>query len=248
MGPVADTLADKRLEKKGTVMTNPPQQPWNQGGNTGPQHPQQWGGQGAGQPSQQWGGQQNPQGGASQWGAPAQPYGPQGGQQWNGAAPKKSNAKLWIGLGVGAALLLVLIVVLVLVLGGGGKYAGKERPDLPDDFGGWSKGDRSDVYKKGPKVLMVSEQDIEEDEQDLKKAMEDSGEDVDLEDVEIEKPSKGVECATTEVQGMEVTVCAIFYEDEKGFVVAGMPGEFFGGEQPTEKEVHDAAVALSKVD
>lgn len=210
-------------------MSNPPQPPWNAGSNTGPSQP-------SGPQGQPWGGPQS------------QPSGPQG-QPWGGQpmgapAPKKSKTGLWIAIAGGAVLVVIVAVVLVMTLGGG--VAGKERPSLPDEFDGWKVGNHG-VYEKDGMYLAVSEQDIAEDERDLKKAMDEAKMDIDVEKVKIDKPGTGIECATVEIEKIETTACAIFYGDEKGFVLAGMPGDFMGGKSMEPKQVHEAAKALAKV-
>ena len=250
-------------------MSYPPQQPWNQGGNSNPQQPQQWGGQPTGQPSapqwggqpaspasgqqwgsqpggqpspQQWGGRQAPQGGSQQWSN--QP------QQWGGPAPQKSKNGLWIGIAVGAVLLIAIIVTLVLLLGGG-KYAGKERPDLPSEFGGWSKTDDGEglgisignVYEKDGKQVLVDEFDFKLDDDGEPDII--RNEEFDESKFEEAKPAQGVHCYTGEQDGIKGTACAVIYEDEKGFSVLGFDTGT-GGKAPSKSEVENAAVELSK--
>ena len=250
-------------------MSYPPQQPWNQGGNNNPQQPHQWGGQPAspapgqqwgsrpggqpspqqwgsqpgGQPSpQQWGGQQAPQGGPQQWGN--QP------QQWGGPAPQKSKNVLWIGIGVGAVLLIAIIITLVLVLGGG-KYAGKERPSLPEEFGGWSKvkNDQGlgisigNMYEKGGKQVLVDEFDFELDDDGEPEVIQ--NEKIDKAKFEESKPAQGVVCYTAEHEGVKGTACAVIYEDEKGFSVLGFDSGM-GNNAASKAEVENAAAELAK--
>ena len=214
------------------------------GGQPGGQpSPQQWGSQPGGQPSpQQWGGQQAPQGGPQQWGN--QP------QQWGGPAPQKSKNVLWIGIGIGAVLLIAIIITLVLVLGGG-KYAGKERPSLPSEFGGWSKTDDGEglgisignVYEKDGKQVLVDEFDFKLDddgEPDIIRS-----EEFDESKFEETKPAQGVYCYTGEQDDIKGTACAVIYEDEKGFSILGFDTGT-GGKVPSKAEVENAAVELSK--
>lgn len=256
-------------------MSHPPQQPWNQGGGSNPQQPQQWGNQPTGQPSaSQWGGQQTPQGSGQQWGArpggqpSPQQWGsqqpPQGNQQqwgssqpqqwnggqWGGSAPKKSKTGLWVGIGIGAVLLIALIVALVLLLGGG-KYAGKERPSLPDEFGGWSKvkNDQGlgisigNMYEKGGKQVLVDEFDFELDDDGEPEVIQ--NEKIDKAKFEESKPAQGVVCYTGEHEGVKGTACAVIYEDEKGFSVLGFDSGM-GNNAASKSEVENAAAELAK--
>ncbi|WP_297750110.1 hypothetical protein [uncultured Tessaracoccus sp.] len=255
-------------------MSYPPQQPWNQGGNNYPQQPQQWGGQPTGQPSapqwggqptapasgqqwggqpggqpspQQWGGPQAPQGGPQQWGQQPQQW---NSQQWGKPAPQKSKTGLWIGIGVGAVLLIAIIITLVLVLGGG-KYAGKERPSLPSEFGGWSKTDDGEglgisignVYEKDDKQVLVDEFDFKLDDDGEPDVIQD--ENFDEAKFEETKPAKGVVCYSGEHEGVKGTACAVMYEDKKGFsVVAFDAGS--GSGAASKADVEQAATELSK--
>lgn len=243
-------------------MSHPPQQPWNQGGSNNPQQPQRWGSQPTGQPSaSQWGGQQAPQGPGQQWGA--QPGGqpspqqwgssqPQqwNGGQWGGSAPKKSKTGLWVGIGIGAVLLIAIIVALVLLLGGGA-YAGKERPSLPDEFGGWSKVNSDQglgisigsIYEKDGKQVLVDEFDFKLDDDGEPDII--RNEEFDESKFEETKPAQGVHCYTGEQDGIKGTACAVIYEDEKGFSILGFDTGA-GGKVPSKAEVENAAVELSK--
>ncbi len=259
-------------------MSYPPQQPWHQGGGHNPQQPQQWGGQPTGQPStpqwgwqqspqlpgQQWGGrpggqpspqpwnsQQAPHGGPQQWGYQSQQW---NGQQWGGPAPQRSKTGLWVGIGIGAVLLVALIVTLILVLGGG-KYAGKERPALPDEFGGWSRVDESqrlgisfgNLYEKDGKQLTVLESDLNDIDEDQPKGVDDEENETTTDKAEVEKtkPAPGVDCVNSERDGRRITVCVVLYEDKKVFsVMAFDPDD--GSGVPSKSEVEQAAVELSK--
>ena len=165
--------------------------------------------------------------------------------------PKKSKTGLWVGIGVGVLVVIALIVTMVLVLGGG-KYAGKERPALPGEFGGWSKvNDESgfgislgSVFEKDGKKIMVMETDSSDTDDEGIPEVE--GEEFDKSKIEETKPAKGVQCYTGEYEGQRSTFCGIRYEDDKLFVVAGYPDFMGGGAEPSQSDVEEAAKALAK--
>ncbi len=167
-----------------------------------------------------------------------------------GPAPQKSKNVLWIGIGIGAVLLIAIIITLVLVLGGG-KYAGKERPSLPSEFGGWSKTDDGEglgisignVYEKDGKQVLVDEFDFKLDDDGEPDII--RNEEFDESKFEETKPAQGVHCYTGEQDDIKGTACAVIYENEKGFSILGFDTGT-GGKVPSKAEVENAAVELSK--